>query len=153
MPASSRPIEHNIASPRLLAHVLTGKYCKHYLIKTRKAHTDDTPVKVLAPDRQEKHLEQHLCPIRGACRRKIHDVVQYFPICKLTSNRLMNKLPNSLCSAASMTILLRKQHRPTVFVASWPQIHLVLERVLTPRLDHPAVLALLLRYPSTEKLA
>ncbi|MCM4239058.1 IS110 family transposase, partial [Escherichia coli] len=33
------------------------------------------------------------------------------------------------------------------------QIHPALERVLGPRLDHPAVLDLLQRYPSPEKLA
>lgn len=35
----------------------------------------------------------------------------------------------------------------------WTQIHPALERMIGPRLDHPAVLDLLQRYPSPEKLA
>ncbi|MEJ6231307.1 IS66 family transposase [Escherichia coli] len=47
-PAPSRPIERGIAGPGLLARVLTGKY-----MNTRKIHTDDTPVKVLAPGQKK----------------------------------------------------------------------------------------------------
>ncbi|CAD5735656.1 hypothetical protein ESCOMA231M_24035 [Escherichia coli] len=36
-----------------------------YVMNTRKVHTDDTPVKVLAPNHQGKHPEQHLRPFRG----------------------------------------------------------------------------------------
>ncbi len=95
VPAPSRPIEHGIAGPGLLARVLTGKYCEHlplyrqseiftrqsvelsrallsnwvdaccqlmtpvndalyrYVMNTRKVHTDDTPVKVLAPSQKK----------------------------------------------------------------------------------------------------
>ena len=57
---------------------------------------------------------------------------------------------NSPCFAASMMILPQASNRIRGLLT---QIHPALERVLGPRLDHPAVLDLLQRYPSPEKLA